>query len=405
MLGSSNNTDGNSEDRESGRDSFESCHLKMYNESLYAKEGADVSAFSDEELCSLVNSDLACSHISADEQQCAYMVDEDYGTLIHNVERFVAIAVKSKGDAVTVGEIDGRRQVLGETRLSRYRYKISRALDCFVPEYHYGPAVTLFYDIAHRLGVTELFRGNWNLPLGENRLGLGDDAIIADLFIYFVHQLRHQYRARRIDRKISRRKEYTKANLESGSAYFKWLVGRYSKLMVVRIDLAFKRELVRDITIHEAIKCFDIFLRSSRRKRSIFRHSIGYIAKLEYSRLKGYHYHLILFFNGQFVMAHAYHGEQVGKYWRDDVTAGKGTYYNCNRHANRYKRCGIGVILSSDSVKQDNLLYALGYLAKSEQMVEVKTKKGQRTFFRGQPRERKSSAGRPRVGSSGMSQK
>ncbi|VBD54742.1 Uncharacterised protein [Burkholderia pseudomallei] len=96
-------------------------------------------------------------------------------------------------------------------------------------------------------------------------------------------------------------------------------------------------------------------------------------------------------------MAHAYLGEQVGRCWRDDLTEGKGTYYNCNRHPNRYKRCGIGMIYRRDTIKQGNLLYALGYLTKSEQMVAVKTKKGKRTFFRGEMSECKSNVGRSRA--------
>ncbi|CAJ2863081.1 Uncharacterised protein [Burkholderia pseudomallei] len=55
------------------------------------------------------------------------------------------------------------------------------------------------------------------------------------------------------------------------------------------------------------------------------------------------------------------------------------------------------MIYRRDTIKQGNLLYALGYLTKSEQMVAVKTKKGKRTFFRGEMSECKSNVGRPRA--------
>ncbi|CAJ2813623.1 Protein of uncharacterised function (DUF3296) [Burkholderia pseudomallei] len=385
--------------RDLGRNNFESSDdngVEIYEEpSLDGLEGI-LGEFDESDLHSLVDLDVGFSTPSADDKNRLYF-DESIGTLAWFIEKFINLAIKSKGDAIKVSGSGGSRRIKAWGRFEMYYRMMTWADESYVPEYCYSPPAILFYDVARHLNIFDKLNDHPNAPVVDENMGLTEGAILADLFNRFVDVVRVEYKARRVGRQIRKRRESAKENYKSGCDYFRWLVQKHSKLLAIRIDLAFKKEIARSVGIEEASRCFEKFLRRAGRRKAIFTHFVGYIAKLEFSRLKGYHYHLMLFFNGQLAMAHAYLGEQVGRCWRDDLTEGKGTYYNCNRHPNRYKRCGIGMIYRRDTIKQGNLLYALGYLTKSEQMVAVKTKKGKRTFFRGEMSECKSNVGRPRA--------
>ena len=156
----------------------------------------------------------------------------------------------------------------------------------------------------------------------------------------------------------------------------------------------------RHLVTFEEVKADLYRLLSNKRHNAMFKHLVGYVWKLEYGDMKGHHYHLLLFFKGSEVNGDFKKGREIGEYWRDVITKGRGYYFNCNGKKNDYAHLGIGMIHADkeeDAHLRFNLIhYVLPYLIKSDQYLKVKLKMNDRSIGKGVMPKKKSNAGRPR---------
>lgn len=181
----------------------------------------------------------------------------------------------------------------------------------------------------------------------------------------------------------------------SNQVYVDALQEKYSKILVVRLDLSYKKPYSNEITLEEATKDLNRLLNNRRNNQTIFEHNIGYIVKKEYSLDKGIHLHAFFFFNGQEKQKDSFIADQIGKYWNEKITKDKGTYYNCNR--NKYPEHGIGMLIHTDKQKRAYLDNAISYVCKDEQHVMSKGK--ERSLVRSTIPRSKSKYGRRRKSS------
>lgn len=192
-----------------------------------------------------------------------------------------------------------------------------------------------------------------------------------------------------LDNKKARRRQ------NSNVAYIDALQANYSKLCAVRLDLSYKKPYSEEITLEEATKDLNRLLNNRRSKPSIFEHNIGYIVKKEYTEDKSIHLHAFFMFDGQKVLKDAHKADEIGNYFVNDITKGKGTYYNCNR--NNYPEHGIGMLDHRDTEKRKHLDKAMAYLSKDEQHIDSLSNKKERSFVRGTIPKSKGKMGRPRA--------
>ncbi|WP_323586136.1 YagK/YfjJ domain-containing protein [Aliarcobacter butzleri] len=182
----------------------------------------------------------------------------------------------------------------------------------------------------------------------------------------------------------------------SNESYLDALQEKYSKVCVVRVDLEYAKNSETnkvEITLNEANKHINRLL-NNRRNNEIFEHNIGYLMKTEYGEDRNVHFHTFFFYNGQKVQKDMIKGEDIGKYWSQNITDGKGTYYNCNR--NDYKdNHAIGMLDYRDVEKRRKLDIAMAYLVKEEQSIEI-LKGKDRAIRRGTIPKEKCTRGRPR---------
>ena len=113
-------------------------------------------------------------------------------------------------------------------------------------------------------------------------------------------------------------------------------------------------------------------------KPSLFKHLIGYVWRIEYGHKSGFHVHVALAFDGAHVHKHEWLAQEIGMYWVNEITKGRGRFHNCNldwdKDANRY---GLGAISWHDDHHRDNLSnHVLPYLAKFDQYVLARPYKG-----------------------------
>lgn len=151
--------------------------------------------------------------------------------------------------------------------------------------------------------------------------------------------------------------------------YFDDILLDYSKINVIRIDLAYKTPYSKTITIEEANKDLKHLLNNMRSKPAIFKDKIGYVIKKEYTQDRGVHFHILFIFNGQRVYKDSFKAEQIGQYWVQ-ITQGRGSFHNCNRQ--KYDQYGIGIIDHKDHEKRA-ILYetVVPYLCKDEQLISA----------------------------------
>lgn len=184
--------------------------------------------------------------------------------------------------------------------------------------------------------------------------------------------------------------------IESTKKYIDELQKEYSKLNIVRVDLAYKKPYSDDITLEEANNHFARMLNNRRSKPTIFKDQIGHVTKREFTEDRGVHFHTLFIYDGQKVQKDSFKAEQIGQYWENEITQGEGSYHNC--HRNNYDRKGIGMLDHTESDKRQILdENVIAYLCKDEQdIASVKGSAKDRAFTRGIITKSKEKLGRPR---------
>ena len=215
----------------------------------------------------------------------------------------------------------------------------------------------------------------------------------------FLYELRQALMNDTYRRRMAVVKYEANQNLVDMKAYIKDMFENWSRLVVIRIDLHYHQDIDIDVS-YERLKQDLKTLYSNARHNAIFAHQCGYIIKIEYGLKKGAHAHAMLFFDGnkRLGTSDIYLAQQIGEYWRDTITHGHGTYWNCNADADSYVRNGIGLVLHNDDEKRENLNMAVAYLCKKEkQMIKPHSSIRARTLMRGDLRNDNPNLGRPRI--------
>src|SRR5699024_1341533 len=88
----------------------------------------------------------------------------------------------------------------------------------------------------------------------------------------------------------------------------------YSKLLFIRVDFYLRKEHDNVNNYHNLNNAFTR-LRNNMRFNSLFDHYITYCAKLEYGPQRGWHFHVLFFFDGQKVQNDYLLAQAIGEYW------------------------------------------------------------------------------------------
>ena len=179
--------------------------------------------------------------------------------------------------------------------------------------------------------------------------------------------------------------------------YVNALFSQHARLIVIRLDLKYIGAFIPYTSLEQAQEDIS-HLFANTRHNALFDDLAGYVWKLEESSQEGYHYHLILFFTNEHKQNDGYYGEEIGQYWQNVITRGRGCYFNCNR--SEYKanqsNLAIGRVKHSDVQTCHELLGILAYFCKEEQFIRDKPA-GIRVIGCGRlPDMRKIPLGRPR---------
>ena len=193
-------------------------------------------------------------------------------------------------------------------------------------------------------------------------------------------------------------KRKVRKNNTSINNHFQSLLKNHARLLVIRIDLGYQARLkecnrlrhvdILDIVNHR--KCFFAGIK----KR--YPDSIGYVWKLEFAPKKGFHYHLILYFNGEQLRADGAISLALANLWKDIAGERRGVSFLCNLHKDKYAHPAIGVIHYKDKEKIKNFKFMAEYLSKNDLFSSIKADK-LHTMGKSQVNSTKEKRGRPRT--------
>lgn len=223
---------------------------------------------------------------------------------------------------------------------------------------------------------------------------------INGLLCIFLVKLHHrltssQYRYKNYYDSIESNKNYDEC-----INYINGLFDCYSKLVVLRMDLSYRKEIVESKTFEDLRNDIDKMRNNARHNEKLFKGLEGYIFKIEYGLDKRIHAHVLLFFNGHIrkPSSDVYHASQIKAYWENVITQGDGFVWNCNDHKEQYRYNGIGLVNANDVEKRDYLIMAMKYLCKKDrQVIKPRDKPQTKTLTKGDLRNHNPNLGRPRV--------
>jgi len=316
------------------------------------------------------------------------------------IEKFVRAIEKGWGGFVEEPtRYSGLKRIREQFLGKRYYKKINDWLERYSDLYRYSIRVDVFYDVCKDLGLI----GPYRLSLGEPADVVSTDGMRGmDVFNTLIERIRLRCQSR-VFKEHERLRQVnamrnTKNVLELEEEMFSNETGR-SRWLVLSLTLRYKPQYRRWITPETIQEHRDRFF-AARRFNTLMAGIKGFVWAIEQGEETGLHLHVILFYS-----AESNHDEfiakQIGEYWVDAVTEGKGAYWNSNqawlkrRYEKRGHGIGVGQINWDDTEKRQALRVNLVYLAKAEQHLMIQGPESVRTFDMGLvPKKIKS--GRPR---------
>lgn len=192
--------------------------------------------------------------------------------------------------------------------------------------YSYSEHIDLFIEACDGLGLndtTMIREDTWHpaLPLRSNGMK-GAEAFNAIVAILRRDWTEKGYKTR-FRRRVRESRERSKQYQAHVDAWF----GELATIIVLRVDLYYKKEHWDEITLDDVTVDLD-HLYANFRCNKIFKGRRGYIAKIEYGLGKGFHVHMIFLYDTEHKQAirHVFLAKQIGEYWVNTITKGRGDY-------------------------------------------------------------------------------
>ncbi len=319
------------------------------------------------------------------------VIGEDFGNCLFLIERFMR---EIRAGKKAFSSEKSRHECMKPLALASYLTLMNAFLAVHSPRKTYSPEVSLFFDVC----ITKYGLVAHDFVGGPNAYNPSFKMKVGEFFNKLIEEMSTRMSGRSFKKKLYARREAIKRGRENAEEYIDALFARWSRLLVLRIDFGFRTSnpiLVHPVNLEAAQECLGRFLNNKRGKK-LYEALRGYIWRLEYGKLKGYHFHVIFFFDGAKVRKDEYLAGEIGTDWIK-VTDGKGIYFNCNAKKLKYKRVGIGMISHDDHEKRRNLLDVVEYMHKEDQTVREKHSPKTHCWGRGRPPSaRSSTSGRPR---------
>ncbi len=378
---------------------------QIINKKNFSEEGIYTQA-----IYSLVESQSDAGRTNLEGYDSEYGHALDYAQNIKNLEIFLKGFVKYRyRDMVLKPGIDKFNRIIRTRRSWRSDYLSCLPKFIFYarnlpPECIYSQRIETFLSVCNDYSIpkydqnlTDFCRDPDNYYLFSNcKISYNEMRVMIN---GFFRDLYEKLRDPKTKRKILDRERAVQKNFKACIRQIQKIYARYARLVVLRIDFGYKKG--QNVNIEDLVK--DIkHIHGNKRHNKLFDHLVGYIIKIEYGLEKGMHAHVLLFFDGSKRRpdSDVYFAKEIGEYWVNQITNGRGVYWNCNAHKAKYEinnRLGIGDIHVNEVGKKRNLHGIVGYFCKSEQYLKPRTRPKMKLLRKSFPKETAKKRGAPRT--------
>lgn len=343
--------------------------------------------------------------------------DQDYAKKIISLMHLIDRIQKSKGDLFKIGDLNDKH--IGGEWVGRivfrypYDHKNARIASWLIEHLQFwkcsaiggfplhvaNPYFQYFFSEAERCGL------NLSSPhYQEIFYGCGpQSSLMCGYLNSFIQTIRHIDTNVAVIEAMRKFRRSAADNYRSVTEYVTAMFNVHSRLLIVRVDLGYKKSPYdfhgnNEIPIEEFLDHRKHLLNDLQR-HWVFEDLHGYVIKAEHGRDKGFHLHCLLMFNSSEVRQGISHGTRIGKFWIDQITQGKGLYYNCNQKGT-YFYSGVGMVNHNDAEKRLGIDFAVKYMTKSDAIMRLSLGNA-RIISRGiMPKIRDVKLGRPRYSES-----
>lgn len=289
--------------------------------------------------------------------------------LLNNASNWVQELIETTGDAFGITPIADGIACLSVNKPGRILKKIANVSIPDDPRfnalYKLEPYIEMVVSRFKEFGVHHV------LPWSSLDAHVDDAVLRMNHLNGFVEALRQEVISTKFQSKLNSYHRSSNKNYKTLMKYVEALFERYSRLLVLRVDLSYSKE-DSNVTLAEAKRDRERLFQNSR-SNNLFDAMVGYIWKLEHGPEKGFHYHVMFFFDGARVREDVTLAMRIGQYWMDVITKGRGLYFNCNADKRKYIKCGIGMLNYYDETLHEGLREAVVYLAKTDLFMKLQT--------------------------------
>jgi len=291
--------------------------------------------------------------------------DMDFSKRVVQIEKVTRMVIHTRGPLFSYSPHKGQGKAtpLGEKFLKVLKYDFSVVRDMF-PHHTFTPLLGLFEthtdSVRHLLGVVDL--------------SIASDVIEVNLCI---EAIRLEAKSREF---MAKREKFARAvrdNTRSLRTLVDGIYAQWSRNLVLRIDVGFRQASCypwaskdQRITYEQARAYRETLI--TYLQTDFPRTLRGYAWTMEEGFYKSYHCHLLIFVDGNEHRDHVGIVREIGEVWRDQITQGKGTYWNVNAHADEYIRRGVGDIHYSNVEAMNALMeYVVPYITKGGHFIRM----------------------------------
>ncbi|HDR9240035.1 inovirus-type Gp2 protein [Burkholderia vietnamiensis] len=315
---------------------------------------------------------------------------------LFDIEKFVTAIEKGWiGGFIDEVKQYSKRRTLRVLHLGQQYYrKLNTWLERYSDIPRYSERVTVFYDVCRDLGFVSTPMNYFGKPEEfDDRYGVR----YADWFNDLIKRISGVVKTREFKERERWRKKNAVRNEQNVLAMNKEMYRVRSRWTILVLTLNYGKQYRRWITLDDIQKHREKFF-AARRYKWFMSAIKNYVWTIEQGTKTGFHLHVVLYCSAKH-RRDVWLAQQMGEYWVNVVTEGKGAYWNSNArkafHALRGHGIGTGQIDRKDREKRKSLEKNLLYLAKASQYVMIKGAERVRTFDMGRVPE-KAKAGRPR---------
>lgn len=294
------------------------------------------------------------------------------------IERLVQSIERTDRPAFEMIQSPSGYERVHRTRLSKYFDSMQQMVDLFDDRhpYVYSEHLQAFWESCQDIGLERSPAGV--TCLNEHQTAYLDFHHSMNVLVARIRQL---ISSKRYKRKVDDRRYEASRKQATLSEYVSQVLDRYSRTVVVRVDLHYRAMARPRLRIEHVFNDLDKLIRA-RERNPIFEHETGYVCSVEHGEDKGFHIHAAFFFNGAEVRSDFAKARKVGELW-EQITRGQGYFFSCNDDKDGYgDELGIGVIKRSDSDACRKSIKAVSYLTKDNQYLRMKPA-GARTYRTG----------------------